>query len=107
MTKRNLDGVYFRIMRDGKGQNVCWTDLEWEDRIEQARKNNDIGWLMRMIQIMNDVAWEIHEAFPDIEIKPVALHERAKTSKTWLLNSLIRLTADIRIAAEEHGISCY
>ena len=43
MTKRNLDGVYFRIMRDGKGQNVCWTDLEWEDRIEFARKHNDEG----------------------------------------------------------------
>jgi hypothetical protein len=57
-----------------------------------------------MIQIMNDVAWEIHYAYPDIEIKPVTLHEHTETSKTWLLNSLIRLTADIRIVTEEHGI---
>jgi hypothetical protein len=104
MTKRNLDGVYFRIMRDGKGQDVCWTDLEWEDRIEFARNNNDIGWLMRMIQIMNDVAWEIHCAYPDIEIKPVTLHEHTETSKTWLLNSLFRLTADIQLAADEYDI---
>jgi hypothetical protein len=106
MTKRNLDGVYFRIMRDGKGQDVCWTDLEWEDRIEFARNNNNEGWLLRMIQILNDVAWTIHEAYPEIEIEPVVLREEVKTNKTWLRNSLFRLTADIRLKAEEHNIVC-
>ena len=104
MIKRNLDGVYFRVMRDGKGEDVCWTDLIWEDRIEFARKHNNEGWLMRMIQIMNDVAWKIHEACPGIEIKPVRLREERQVSKTWLRNSLFRLTADIRIAAEEYDI---
>ena len=104
MTKRNLDGVYFRVMRDGKGEDVCWTDLIWEDRIEFARKHNNEGWLMRMIQIMNDVAWRIHEACPGIEIKPVRLREERQVSKTWLRNSLFRLTADIRLVAEEYDI---
>ena len=36
--KRNLDGVYFRVMRDGHGDAICWTDLMWEERIEFARK---------------------------------------------------------------------
>ena len=104
MIKRNLDGVYFRVMRDGKGEDVCWTDLIWEDRIEFARKHNNEGWLMRMIQIMNDVAWKIHEACPGIEIKPVRLREERQVSKTWLRNSLFRLTADIRLVAEEYDI---
>lgn len=104
MIKRNLDGVYFRVMRDGKGEDVCWTDLIWEDRIEFARKHNNEGWLMRMIQIMNDVAWKIHEACPAVEIKPVRLREETQVSKTWLRNYLFRLTADIRIAAEEYDI---
>jgi hypothetical protein len=104
--QRNLDGVYFRIMRDGKGADVCWTDLCWEDRIEFARKHNDEGWLLRMIQILNDVAWTIHEAYPEIEIEPVVLREEVKTTKTWLRNSLFRLTADIRLAAEEYNIVC-
>lgn len=104
MVKRKLDGVYFRVMRDGKGEDVCWTDLIWEDRIEFARKHNDEGWLMRMIQIMNDVAWRIHEACPGIEIKPVRLREERQVSKTWLRNSLFRLTADIRLVAEEYDI---
>ena len=105
-TKRNLDTVFFRIMRDGHGDNVCWTDLCWEDRIEFARKNNNEGWLIRMIQILNEVAWTIHEAYPEIEIEPVVLREEIKTTKTWLRNSLFRLTADIRLKAEEHNIVC-
>ena len=104
MIKRNLDGVFFRVMRDGEWRDVCWTDLDWEDKIEFSRKHNDTGWLMRMIQIMNDIAWNIHEACPAVEIKPVRLREGKQVSKTWLRNSLFRLTADIRLAAEEYDI---
>ena len=104
--QRNLDGVYFRIMRDGKGLNVCWTDLEWEDRIEFARKNNNEGWLIRMIQIMNDLAWQIEEAYPMIIIPTIKLPKETEVSKTWLRNSLFRITADIRLKAEEHNIVC-
>jgi threonine synthase len=59
-----------------------------------------------MIQIMNDVAWQIHEAYPDVEIKEVQLRDGVKSTKTWLRNSLFRLTADIRLKAEEHNIVC-
>ena len=101
---RNLDGVYFRVMRDGHGANICWTDLTWEERVEFARKHNNEGWLIRMIQIFNDVAWEIHEAYPEAQVKPVKLPQGKKVSLTWLRNSLIRLTADIRLVAEELNI---
>lgn len=30
--KRNLDGVYFRIERDGKFENVCFSDLTEDER---------------------------------------------------------------------------
>ena len=46
MVKRDLDGVYFRVMRDGSPQNICWTDLVWEDRIEFARKNNNENFIL-------------------------------------------------------------
>ena len=29
---RHLDGVYFRVRRNGKWQNVCFTDLTIEER---------------------------------------------------------------------------
>ena len=34
MTNRNLDGIYFRIERDGKWQNLCFTDLTEEEQME-------------------------------------------------------------------------
>lgn len=38
MTKRDLDGVYFRVQRGGKWVNRCWTDLTKE---EQAQVSED------------------------------------------------------------------
>ena len=102
--QRNLDGVYFRVMRDGRGADVCWTDLCWEDRVEFARKHNNEGWLIRMIEIMNDIAWQIHEAYPMANIPPVHMYEGKKVTLTWLRNSLFRITADIRLVAEELNI---
>jgi hypothetical protein len=105
MTKRNLDGVYFRVMRDGEWQDICWTDLVWEDRIEFMRKHNDEGWLIRMIEIMNGVATNIRLHVPLANICEVRLPQ-GKVTKTWLRNSLVKLTAEIRIAAEEYNIFC-
>ena len=32
--QRNLDGVYFRVKRDGKWVNVCYSDMERKEREE-------------------------------------------------------------------------
>lgn len=32
--QRNLDGVYFRVNRNGKWENVCYSDMEKEEREE-------------------------------------------------------------------------
>jgi hypothetical protein len=102
--KRDLDGVYFRVMRDGKGVNLCWTDLCWEDRTEFARKNNNEGWLIQMIQLMNEVARKVNDVCPGASIRTITLREGKKVSKTWLRNALFRLTADIRMVAEEYNV---
>lgn len=102
--KRNLDTIYFRVMRDGRRQDICWTDLIWEDRIEFMRKHNNEGWLIRMIQLMNMIAWQLNDACPNAHIAIVALPEGRKVSLTWLRNSLIRITADIRLVTEEYDI---
>lgn len=36
-TQRNLDGIFFRVMRDGKPYNRCFTDLSVEEREEVLR----------------------------------------------------------------------
>jgi hypothetical protein len=102
--KRNLDTIYFSVMRDGRRQDVCWTDLIWEDRIEFMRKHNNEAWLIRMIQLMNMLAWQMNDACPGAKIQIVALPQGKQVSLTWLRNSLVRITADIRLVAEEYGI---
>lgn len=48
---RNLDGVYFRIKRDNKWENICFSDMSTEERLE-VLKNKDNEFLKRLCLIM-------------------------------------------------------
>ena len=41
--KRNLDGVYYRVDRDGKWDSVCFSDLTDEERMEFMSKLSEPG----------------------------------------------------------------
>ena len=41
---RNLDGYYFRVKRDGKWDNICWSDMTDEERDEQMTNRSE-EWL--------------------------------------------------------------
>jgi len=41
---RNLDGVYFRIMRNGKWDSVCFSDLT-EEQMDLVMDDQPIDWL--------------------------------------------------------------
>lgn len=41
---RNLDGVYFRVNREDKWCNVCFSDLDDKEKIE-VMQNKDEIWL--------------------------------------------------------------
>lgn len=41
---RELDGCYFRIQRDGKWQNICFSDLTEIER-DSVMKDRDERWL--------------------------------------------------------------
>ena len=62
MEKRNLDGVYFRVQRDGKWDNVCFSDLTKDERNE-VMENRSEQWLKEMCQILADVIVNIGEQF--------------------------------------------
>lgn len=62
MQKRNLDGVYFRVERDGKWDNVCFSDMTKEER-NKVMENRDIEWLKSMCQILADAIADIGEQF--------------------------------------------
>lgn len=62
MQKRNLDGVYFRVERDGKWENVCFSDMTKEER-NKVMENRDSEWLKSMCQILADTIADIGEQF--------------------------------------------
>ena len=47
--RRDLDGCFFRVQREGKWMSICWTDLTEDERMEFA-KDKDNYWLRRMLE---------------------------------------------------------
>lgn len=52
--QRNLDGAFFRINRDGKWLNICWTDLTPEER-ELVSADRPLEWWKGLTEILTDV----------------------------------------------------
>lgn len=50
---RNLDGCYFRVQRDGKWQNVCFSDLTEEER-EKVCEGRSAEWLKSLCYHLAD-----------------------------------------------------
>ena len=68
--QRNLDGVYFRVKRDGKWQNICYSDMTADERDEIARKRAEHAtpeqqaqWWRSMADIMADALYDMGEQF--------------------------------------------
>lgn len=47
LIKRELDGAFFRVERDGRWENVCFTDLDEHER-EEMLKARTPEWLKGM-----------------------------------------------------------
>ena len=47
MINRNLDGIYFRVERDGKWQNLCFSDLT-EDEQRKVLKDKSHDFVLQM-----------------------------------------------------------
>lgn len=62
MQKRNLDGVYFRVERNGKWDNVCFSDLTKDER-NSVMENRSMEWLKNMCHILADTIANIGEQF--------------------------------------------
>lgn len=62
MEKRNLDGVYFRVKRDDKWDNVCFSDLTDEERNE-VMNGRDIEWLKSLCCILANTIKDIGKQF--------------------------------------------
>lgn len=62
MDNRNLDGLYFRVERNGKWRNICFSDLTPEERYENM-KDKDKEWLKSTCDYLADRIREIGDHF--------------------------------------------
>ena len=61
---RNLDGVYFRMERNGKFENVCFSDLTDEEREQVATvqgKERPVSWWKSLAYHLADRLKELGE----------------------------------------------
>lgn len=50
---RNLDGVYFRVKRDGKWGSVCFSDMTTEER-DEVIGDRSVEWWRSLAYILAD-----------------------------------------------------
>lgn len=62
MNNRNLDGVFFRVKREGEYKNICFSDLTEEEMIK-VLKDKDTNWLKSMCLILGKRLKEIGNEF--------------------------------------------
>ena len=62
MINRNLDGIYFRVERDGKWQNLCFSDLT-EDEQRKVLKDKSPDFVLQMALNMAARLREIGDKF--------------------------------------------
>lgn len=51
MSRRNMDDIYFKVYREGKFENVCFSDLTDKEMVE-VMKNKDTNWLKSLCLLL-------------------------------------------------------
>ena len=67
---RNLDGVYFRVKRYDKWQNICVTDLANEET-NTILKDRDDSWLSSMLGVLLNVYDNVISVVSDEELNDI------------------------------------
>ena len=66
----NLDGVYFRVKRDDKWQNICFTDLTNEET-NTILKDRTGTWLLSMLEVLLNVYDKVISVVSDEELNDI------------------------------------
>lgn len=59
---RDLDGIYFRVKRDGKWQNICFSDLT-DEEMDIVLEGRDTEWLKSVCKILGRTIKHIGDKF--------------------------------------------
>ena len=97
---RELDGCYFRIVRDGVGRSVCFTDLTKEERTallaekDEQFLRNLCCYLADRIQELGDI---IEEQSRQLLMEDLAIGRTAGEENGWISAEDVRLHFTERI----------
>lgn len=68
--QRNLDGVYFRVEREGRWRNVCYSDMTATerksvvyDRMSGRSLGEQADYYRRLAELMADTLYDMGEQF--------------------------------------------
>ena len=101
---RNLDGVYFRVKRDDKWQNICFTDLTNEETNTILKDRTEV-WLLSMLGVLLNVYDKVISVVSDEElndIKDLLIDYRMFDSLKF---RVVALQKNIKIIAHRANIS--
>lgn len=59
---RNIDGIFFRVNRDGKWNNVCFSDMTTDER-SVVMNDRDTVWLKSLCSKLADIVHDIGDQF--------------------------------------------
>lgn len=66
--RRNLDGAYFRVERDGRWENVCYSDMEQRERdriaemrAERSTPEEQAAWWRSLADHLADSLYDVGE----------------------------------------------
>lgn len=100
---RNLDGYYFRVYREGKYQDVCFTDLTDEETEAMLNDRTD-EWLMSLYEGLCGVYLVISPFLSEAEMDEArSKFERATITDGWK-EKIIKSKHNILCMAEIAGI---
>lgn len=58
-TKKDLCGVYFRVKRNEKWENICFTDLTRKEQ-EDVLKGKELPFVKELVYILSDIINDIY-----------------------------------------------
>lgn len=67
--RRDLDGIYFRVNRDGRWVSLCLTDLTPEEREEVVDGRSD-AWLSSLALALADALRELGDQLDVVGTRP-------------------------------------
>lgn len=67
--ERELDGVYFRVRRNGEWNNICFSDMTHDER-KEVIGSRTTEWWMALAGIMADTLREVGDKFDITRVAP-------------------------------------